>query len=295
MLFKYLKQKNKPIVWILHDCWAFTGHCTYYDYIGCDKWQSECNSCPQLRQYPASYIFDNSKNNFLLKKRYFTSLDKLTIVTPSNWLANEVKKSFLNKYNIKVIHNGIDLNIFKIKKSNFKKKLNIENKFMILGVANVWEERKGFEYFVKLSNIIQNDEVIVLVGLNDKQLKNLPRNIIGIKRTNNLEELVDIYNSADVFVNPTLEDNFPTINLESLACGTPVITFDSGGSPETIDNNTGIVVEKGNIKDLYKAIQNIKNIGKNVFMDKCRTRVEKYFDKNDRFDEYIKLYQEVIL
>jgi glycosyltransferase involved in cell wall biosynthesis len=165
---------------------------------------------------------------------------------------------------------------------------------MILGVANVWEERKGFEYFIKLSNIIQSDEIIVLVGLNDKQLKNLPRNIIGIKRTNNLEELVDIYNSADVFVNPTLEDNFPTTNLESLACGTPVITFDSGGSPETIDNNTGIVVEKGNIKDLYKAIQNIKNIGKNIFMDKCRVRAEKYFDKNDRFEEYIRLYRDIL-
>jgi len=291
ILFEYLKKINKPVIWTLHDCWSFTGHCSYYEYNECDKWQNECSVCPQLRQYPASFIFDNSKNNFLLKKKLFTNLNNLTIVTPSDWLANEVKKSFLKSFDIKVIHNGINLDIFKPLTSNFREKYKLENKFLILGVASVWEERKGFEYFIKLSKLLKNDEKIILVGLNDEQVKLLPSNIIGIKRTENQKELAQIYSGADVFVNPTLEDNFPTTNLESLACGTPIITFKSGGSPECINENTGIVIEKGNLNKLYEAIVTIKENTKEKYTLFCRNRAKKYFDKNDRFKEYLDLYK----
>ena len=291
ILFQCLKKIKKPVVWTLHDCWSFTGHCSYYEYNGCDKWQTECGACPQLNQYPSSLFIDNSKNNFSLKKELFASLENLTIVTPSNWLAREVKKSFLKDFDIKVIHNGINLEIFKPLDSNFREKYNLENKFLILGVASVWEERKGFKYFIELSNLLQYDEQIILIGLSDEQIKSLPSNIIGIKRTENQEELAQIYSAVDVFVNPTLEDNFPTTNLESLACGTPVVTFKSGGSPECIDDNTGIVVEKGNLNKLYEAIVTIKENSKEKYTLFCRNRAEEYFDKNDRFREYLDLYK----
>lgn len=177
--------------------------------------------------------------------------------------------------------------------SDFRDKYNLKHKFLILGVASVWEERKGFDYFIKLSNLLKDDENIVLIGLNDKQVKLLPSNIIGIKRTENQEELAQIYSTVDVFVNPTLEDNFPTTNLESLACGTPVVTFNSGGSAESVSQDCGKIVEKGNLEDLYSKIQQVKNVvnGKN---EKCLERVKSSFDKNIKFMEYIKLYQEQV-
>ena len=289
-LFEYLK--NKRTIWTLHDCWAYTGHCSYYSYLGCNKWQSQCEKCPQKNSYPASFIFDNSKENFLLKKKYFTKLKDLTIVTPSNWLANEVKKSFLKNYDVKVIPNGINLKVFHPIENNFRKEHNLEGKFLILGVANVWEERKGFNYFLKLSQILKDDEKIILVGLNNKQLRNLPDNVLGIKKTNSQKKLAEIYSTVDVFVNLTLEDNFPTTNLESLACGTPVVTFKSGGSPETIDKSCGIVVEKGNLKELYQAIEKIKRNGKKNYIDSCISRSRKFFNNDEVFiKEYIKLYQ----
>lgn len=293
-LFKYLKEKNKPVVWTLHDCWSFTGHCTHYNYIGCDRWQTMCYSCPQKSRYPASYIFDNSKENFLLKKEYFTSLDKLTIVTPSHWLANEVKKSFLKDFDIKVIYNGIDLNIFQPRKSDFRKKFKLDNDFLILGVSGVWTDRKGFNHFLELAKMLKDDEKLVLVGLDDKQLNNLPKNIIGIKKIVNQKELSNIYSAVDVFVNLTLEEVLGLTNIESLACGTPVITFNSGGSPETIDINTGISVDKGNLDKVYEAIQIIKKNRKETYSIHCLNRAKQYFDKDNNFNEYIKLYENLI-
>ena len=288
ILFNYLKETNKPVVWTLHDCWSFTGHCAYFDYVGCDKWKTGCYSCPEKKAYPSSLIFDNSKNNYINKKEILTCVKNLTIVTPSQWLANLVQESFLNEYPVNVINNGIDLNTFRPNAGDFRKKFNLNGKFIILGVASVWDRRKGLKYFVELADKVSEDEVIVLVGLTEKQINQIPQNIIGITRTDNVEELVDIYSSADVFVNPTLEDNFPTTNLEALACGTPVITFDTGGSPECIDNNTGIVVEKGNLKQLRKAILNIKenSFNESTLIERSR----KLYNKNERYQEYLDLY-----
>lgn len=291
ILFNYLKEANKPVVWTLHDCWSFTGHCAYFDYACCNKWQKGCYKCPEKKSYPSSFVFDNSKKNYVSKKDIFTGVDNLTIVTPSNWLADLVKKSYLKEYSVKVINNGIDLDVFKPTKGNFKDKYNLNNKYIILGVASAWDRRKGLKYFVELADKVSEDEVIVLVGLTEKQINQIPKNIIGITRTNNVEELVDIYSSADVFVNPTLEDNYPTTNLESLACGTPVITFDTGGSPECIDSETGIVVEKGNLDALLLAINKIKSI---VIDEKILLRRSKLFDKTNRFNDYIDVYKSLL-
>jgi len=291
ILFEYLK--DKKVVWTLHDCWSFTGHCSYYEYVGCDKWQTHCEQCPQLSQYPKSYFIDNSENNFSLKKQFFTSVKDLTIITPSTWLKNEVKKSFLKHKDMRVIHNGIDLDIFQYRESSFRKNYGLENRFIILGVANIWEERKGFKYFLKFSKLLEQDEVIVLVGLNKNQLQDLPTNIIGIERTSSAVELAEIYSSADVFANPTLEDNFPTTNLESLACGTPVVTFKSGGSPECIDEQTGYNVAKRDIEEMIDKIRDIKKNGRDSFSQYCIERAKNYFDKEDRFLDYIKLYKTI--
>lgn len=291
ILFNFLRKFNKPVVWTLHDCWAFTGHCAYFDYANCYKWETHCQECPERKSYPKSILIDNSYNNYEKKRKLFTGLDKLTLVTPSEWLARLVKRSFLKEYPVKVINNGIDLKVFKPVSGNFRESYNLTNKFIILGVANNWEKRKGFEYFIELSKLIEPDEAIVMVGLSKNQLKHLPKNIIGITRTNNVKELAEIYTCADVFFNPTLEDNFPTANLESLACGTPVITFNTGGSIETVDNSTGLIVEKGNLEEAIKMIRRVKTEGKDKYRDFCIKRANKYYNKDGRFQEYIELYK----
>lgn len=295
LLFGYLKKANKPVIWTLHDCWAFTGHCAYFTYAKCDLWQTQCRDCPQTGTYPSSLFVDNSKNNYKRKKELLTGIENMTIVTPSQWLAGLVRKSFLNKYDIKVINNGIDIGVFKpTDGQKFRNANGLDDCFVILGVASVWEKRKGLEYFIELSKLIDKNTRIVLVGLDDKQLENLPQNVIGIKRTNSIAELVGIYSASDVFVNPTLEDNFPTTNLEALACGTPVITFNTGGSVECIDEKTGYVVETGNTDDLYDKILKVKVNGKLYYSEYCEKKARKLYDKDDKFKEYIDCYNAVL-
>lgn len=292
LLFNYLKEADKPVVWTLHDCWAFTGHCAHFDYIKCDKWKGGCNNCKQKKKYPKSLFIDNSKYNYEKKKELFTGVKKMTIVTPSKWLANLVKKSFLKEYDVKIINNGIDLNIFRYRSGNkFRRKFTIEDKFLILGVANIWNDRKGFGHFIELSKLIDENSKIVLVGLNDRQLKQLPLNIIGIRKIDNIKELAEIYSEMDVYVNPTLEEVLGLVNIEALACGTPVITFNTGGSVECVDESCGVIVEKGNIKELLEALRKIKV---NRFdKDRCIQKASK-FDRNEKFNEYIKLYEFII-
>ncbi|MGL5245495.1 MAG: glycosyltransferase [Sarcina sp.] len=294
VLFKYLKKAKKSVVWTLHDCWSFTGHCCYFDYIGCNKWKEKCYECPQKKAYPSSFFIDNSSNNFEEKKKLFTSLDDLTMVAPSKWLANLVQKSYLNKYRVQVINNGIDLNIFKPTESNLREFYDIKHKKIILGVANVWDERKGLRYFLELNKRLHSDYQIIIVGLTEKQKQELPSNIIGITRTNSVEELVKLYTVADVFVNPTLEEAMGLVNVEALACGTPVITFNTGGSIECIDNTCGIIVNKGDINMLYEEITKYFNNKKNNYAISSIERAHKYYDKNKRFLDYVNLYEEII-
>ncbi|MDU3019355.1 glycosyltransferase [Clostridium perfringens] len=285
ILFDYLKEANKKVIWTLHDCWAFTGHCAYFDYVGCNKWKNQCNSCPQKKEYPTSNMIDSSSWNFKKKKEIFNGVKDLTIVTPSKWLARLVKKSFLSSYNVEVINNGIDLEIFKPTESNFREKYNLKDKFIILGVANIWDRRKGLNYFVDLSKELDESYKIVIVGVSEEQRKKLPNDILSITRTNNIKELVEIYSSADVFLNPTLEDNFPTTNLEALACGTPIITFKTGGSYECIEGGNGICLENKSLSSIIESID--KKHNKKIFsMNKFR----KNLDEKLRFNEYISIY-----
>lgn len=296
MLFKYLEQAAIPTVWTLHDCWPFTGHCAHYMYIHCEKWKTHCEKCPNLQTYPKSWFKDRSYQNFEDKQKAFLSVKNLTLVPVSNWLEQQVKQSFLRHVNTVTIHNGIDTSLFcpASHSSAIRQKYNIPDaNEVILGVASNWYH-KGLTDFIQLGNLLNNNYSIVLVGLSTRELKSLPQGIIGIPRTQNVAELVSLYSTALVYVNPTWEDNYPTTNLEAIACGTPVITYDTGGSPEAVDNHTGFVVPQGNIDQVATLIQQIQHSGKETFSAACRARAEKLFRKEDCFSEYYKLYENLI-
>lgn len=291
LLFKYIKQNNIKTVWTLHDCWSFTGHCTHFTMVNCDKWKTGCYNCPQYKEYPKS-LFDNSKKMYRLKRNWFTGIKDLKIVTPSEWLAGLVKQSFLKDYPVKVINNGIDLNVFKPTESDFRKKYNIsDNKYILLGVAFGWGKRKGLDVFIELQKRLDKDKYqIVLVGTDDNVDKLLPKEIISIHRTQNQTELAEIYTAADLFVNSTREENYPTVNMESIACGTPVITFRTGGSPEILTEKTGLVVDCDDVEGLQHGIEKICE--KNLFSTGDCIEQAKNFDMNKRLNKYELLYRE---
>ena len=297
LLFEYLSKLNTPIVWTLHDCWPFTGHCAYFDFANCEKWKKGCFApCPCKKDYPTTLITERSKENWETKQQNFTSIKNMSLVPVSNWLGDLTRQSFLNQYPIRVIHNGIDLNIFLPTEDvkAIKAKYSITGKYTILGVANIWEERKGFTNFIRLRKILPQEYSIVLVGISKKQKSLLPKSIIGIQHTQDQAELAELYSAANVFVNPTYEDNYPTTNLEAIACGTPVVTYNTGGSPESICNDTGIVVEQGDINGLARAIQDICKKGKEYYTEKCRKWAIEHFDMHQCFEEYIQLYKEIV-
>lgn len=288
ILFRYIKQNNIRVIWTLHDCWAFTGQCPHFTVAQCDKWKTGCYHCSQYRAYPETYV-DRTRQMWKLKKEWFTGVPNMTIVTPSQWLADLVKESFLKEYPVKVIHNGIDLDIFKPTPSNFRMKYHCENKFVLLGVAFGWGKRKGLDVFIDLAKRLGSRFQIVLVGTDEKVDQQLPENIISIHRTSNQKELAEIYTSADLFVNPTREENYPTVNMEAIACGTPVLTFRTGGSPEIVDELTGCVVDCDDVDAVEQKIILICE-NKSYSAEKCVVRALE-FDKNERFEEYIKLYE----
>lgn len=288
VLFEFLKKRNYPIVWTFHDCWPFTGRCAYFDYNGCTKWQIGCYSCQFKKVFPISYIFDTSREEWIKKKALFQGLKNLTIVTPSRWLANLVKKSFLCDYPIITINNGIDLTNFQHRDNvdDIIDKYNINNKKVILGVAGSWSYRKGLNYFIELSQILPDNLQIVLIGLSDSQISKLSQNIIGIKHTASVLELSKWYSLSAVYVNPTLDDNYPTTNLEAQACGTPVITFETGGSPESVQ--FGRVVHKKETEALKDAIMEVLSYNK---MGKINRNV---LSKKLLAENYKHLYYEII-
>ena len=282
ILFEYLNSTNIPVVWTFHDCWAFTGHCYHFIQENCTRWQEECHNCIKRNK-----LVDRSSENFLLKKRLFGSNNNLTIIPCSEWMGNFVKKSFLKDKHIEVIHNGIDTSLFHPLK-DISKTLVSPKPFRIIAVSNIWLPYKGEQDIYKLRELLpQSDFEIIMVGLSTDQIKRLPSGIRGIQRTQNMQELVKLYSAA----NPTYADTFPTVNLEALACGTPVITYKTGGSPEAIDKKTGVVVEQGNISGLADAIKNMKVAP--LSAKDCRRRAEMYFDKNKCYERYVELYDEL--
>lgn len=284
ILFNFLKEFNKPVIWTLHDCWPFTGHCAYFDFAGCNKWKNnDCGSCPQKKKYPTSLVVDASSKNFERKKNLFNSIANLTIVTPSEWLASLVNQSFLKEHSIEVINNGIELNTFKKTSSKVRNKYGLNDKRIILAVADGWGPRKGLHDVIRLSKILPDDNKIIMVGLNGSENEKIPDKIIGIPRTSNVLELVDLYSTADVFINTTYEDNYPTVNLEAQACGTPVITYRTGGSIESVPKDN--IVNVGDIETLKEKILNSNNL-------KIKNR--DFFDKNIAYNKYFELYSKTI-
>ena len=295
ILLEYLSKKAIPIVMTLHDCWTFTGHCAHFDLRGCKEWQIECNKCEFLEEYPISWFLDRSKRNFNLKKKLFANIkEHLTLVPVSYWMEGLLRKSFLKGYKVHTIHNGIDLSVFK--PSDFEdlyEKYKIKGRKIVLGVALPWSSYKGFSDFIKIRYSLGDEYVILMVGVSQEQAMMLPDGIIGIERTESPEELAKLYSMADVFVNTTYCDNYPTVNLESIACGTPVITYSTGGSPESVDEYTGAVVEQGDVDALVKCIHNIC-YGSFNYKEHCLEKALNYFDRDLCFENYLKIYNNLL-
>lgn len=284
ILFSYISKKNIPIVWLLHDCWPFTGHCTHFENINCLKWKIECNNCPKKSFYPKS-LKDNSLFNFINKKQIFTQTNNLHIITPSLWLKNYVEMSFLKEYPVQVINNGIDVNTFKP---------TMPKRKMLLFVSSIWTNSKGLNDIFMLRKIMDSSFEFVIVGLNKKQIHNLPEGIIGYSRIYDNNQLVNLFSSALCFINPTYSDNFPTVNLEALATGTPVITYNTGGCNETIDEKTGFIVEKGDINGLKLKVFELLNPNSKISSILCRTRAVNHFNKDIVYKSYLSFFEKII-
>ncbi len=286
LLFEYFKKNPKiKLFWTFHDCWAFTAYCPHFTMAKCDKWKTGCENCPQKGEY--SWFFDRSKALYQKKKELFSGLD-LTVITPSQWLCDIVKQSFMGEYPVKVINNGIDLSIFKPTESKILENLGLKDKHIVLGVAFDWGEKKGLDAVIELSELLSDDYRIVLVGTNSAVDKLLTDKIISVHRTENQRELAEIYSLADVFINTTREENFPTVNMEAVACGTPVVTFDTGGSKEMLDNSCGRVVGCDDIEAMKKEIENICEKGI-LKKEDCVKKAQSYA-KEISYEKYLKEY-----
>ena len=289
MLFRFLKEADIPVVWTLHDCWAFTGHCTHFSQAKCTQWQTECRDCKLLRRYPQCYGRGDVRRNFLRKKRAFTGVKNLTITTPSRWLANQVSRSFLRDYPRTVIPNGIDRRIFRPQSSGLRKKYRLEDKKIVLGAANVWNTRKGLPDMLTLADRLGSAYQVVLIGLTERQLPDIPANVLGLLRTANQTELAQWYSAADVFVNPTYEETFGLTTVEAQACGTPVVVYQTDGCPETVAPGNGRLVPQGDMQALEDSVRDITN-------GSCRADPQRaaQFDKDAVYQDYLELYENVL-
>ena len=286
LLFEYLNQADIKVVWTFHDCWAMTGHCMHFVTKNCDRWKTGCHDCLMKGEYPKSLI-DRSRKNWELKKSLFAGCKNLSVVACSDWIADFARESFLKDKRILTIYNGVDLSIFKPQSKTESKR------FKIIAVSSPWYPAKGELDIYKLRSILSDEDFeIIMVGLSANQIKKLPAGIRGIQRTQSVNELAKLYSDSDVLINPTYADTFPTVNLEAMACGTPVITYRTGGSPEAVDEKTGIVVEQGDIDSLADAIRKMKEHP--LSSADCRKRAEEHFDKDKCFEKYIELYVELV-
>ncbi|MCF0110177.1 MAG: glycosyltransferase, partial [Erysipelotrichaceae bacterium] len=279
MLFNFLKNSKIKVVWTLHDCWSKTGFCSHYDYNQCDGYKTGCKNCKFKNVYPYR-VLSNSRDNFELKKSVFTSLDDLTIVTPSRWLKEQIDDSYLKEYPKEVIHNGIDTTKFKYHENDLRERYDLKNKKIALVVSSLYSVQKGLDEYRKLAGMLSDDWKLVMIGLSDKQIKELPEGVLGIQRTNSVEELVDWYSTADCLLNLSLEDVYPTVNIEAMSCGLPVIAYRTGGMIEQVEGK-GILIDKYDIQGVCDAL--------NTF---DMPRQEYSFD-NNMTEDYMKLYEEI--
>lgn len=287
ILFHFLQGYGRPVVWTLHDCWAFTGHCCYYSIAQCERWKTGCYHCPQKASYPASIGTDHSRWNYKKKKELFTKVENMTLVAVSQWLAGEVKQSFLKDYPLKMIYNGIDLNVFKPTESDFREKWGLKNKKIILGVASTWSVRKGLNDFISLSQMLDNRHQVVLVGVNNKEKANLPDHIIGITKTDSVQELTEIYTAADVFLNASVEETFGLPTVEAMACGTPVIVYDSTALPEVVSRSGGYIVKPHDLREIIRILE--QDIGRVKMEADIRA-----FSRQVMTENYLKVYEHIL-
>lgn len=297
ILFRYLRESGVPVIWTVHDCWLYTGHCYHYMYAGCERWQTGCHNCPQRTLFPKSWMVDRSHRNYEDKRRAFTSLppEQLTLVPVSEWMEGELRKSFFKDYPMRVIHNGIDLQTFRPQPTaDVVSRYGLEGRSVILGLASIWSKEKGWDDLMALSRKLRSDEVLVMVGVTPAQQRLLPEGVVGIRRTENVAQLAALYAAATAFVNPTWQDNYPTVNLEAIACGTPVVTYRTGGSTESVTPATGRVVEQGDVDGLLRAVREIRDLGRDHFLLPCRQFAENHFEKTERYADYVRLYNELL-
>lgn len=290
MLFRCLRRLDIPVVWTLHDCWPFTGHCAYFDYSGCDRWKTGCHHCPQQNSYPVCIGFDGSRRNHRMKKKAFSIPRNLTFVAPCEWMTKHLKASCLGHFPSRVIVNGVNLNVFHPVQSDLRERYGLQNKKLCLAVAAEWDQRKGLSFLCEAAKRLGKGYAFVVIGLNDDQIASLPEEMIGIRNTADTQELAAWYTAADCLVNPTLEDNMPMVNLEALACGTPVVMFETGGCPEAIDSSCGIVVPQGDTAELCEAVE--KAASGSFSAQNCINRAQR-FDCSFTFQNYLALYKEL--
>lgn len=298
ILFDYLSKCDIPVVWTVHDCWLYTGHCYYYSYVRCNRWQEGCHDCPQRRLFPTSLWHDRSEQNYEDKRKAFTSMpkDRLVMVPVSEWIKSEMQQSFFRGYDFRVIHNGINTEAFQVYDSTeVREKYGLGNKHVLLGVASIWSKEKGLDDFIRMAERLREDELIVLVGVKPEERKRLPGKVVGIARTENIRQLAELYAAADAFINPTWQDNYPTVNMEAIACGTPVVTYRTGGSVEAVTEETGFVVEQGDWQGLLEAARQVEQRGKAYYQGRCREYALAHFKKEDRYADYIRLYDELTM
>ena len=296
ILFDYLRKANIPVVWTLHDCWPMTGHCTHFVSVDCQKWQTQCYDCPLLGSYPRAKV-DNSHNNYRLKRKIFTSLgDKLHIVAVSKWLNSIVDKSFFAGSGVQqhIINNGIDIKTFAPCDSTKRCEFNLEGKKIVVAAASGWSAKKGLDDMYKLSTMLSDEYKVVMIGLSQAHIDAAPSSVIALARTNSVAELAEWYSAADVFVNLTYEDTYPTTNLEAVSCGTPVVTYRTGGSPESVTPQTGRVVEQGNLEGVAKAIGELCAEDRETMRERCRKHALEHFDRDDNYGKYIDLYEQIL-
>ena len=292
VLFRWLAKSGVPVVWTLHDCWAFTGHCAHFEFVGCGKWKTGCFSCPQTRNYPSSFLFDRSRKNWAQKRELFSSVKNLTLVPVSDWLAGLVRQSFLGDKKIIRIYNGTDTQTFspKANVSAVREKYGLGERFVALGCATSWGERKGLRHYIELARKNVENLAVVMVGVPERLVSELPKNIIALPRTESVEELAALYSAADVVLNLSYEETFGLTTAEGFACGTPGIVFDSTASPELVTPETGFVVKAGDIDGVISAIEAIRSRGKSAYAAACRSRALACFRKEDRWAEYLSLF-----
>lgn len=299
VLFDYLAANDISVVWTIHDCWPVTGHCVHFTAVNCEKWKYGCEKCPRLEGYPKSIFLDRSKQNYIDKKKAFTSLKSMTIIPVSQWLEG-VLESFLGHYNIKYIYNGIDVEKFYPRKhaiSEIRAKYGLNNKFVILGVATGWSKDNGLYDFIELRKLLSGEYAIVLVGVTPSLKSKLPNGIIGIERTDSVDELAAIYSCADIFINGSKEETFGLVTAESMACGTPVIVYNSTACAEIVTADTGYIVEPGDLHAVISAINKHHSLpgeDKDKMSVRCSEYVRANFRKEDKYHEYVNLYDQII-